>query len=73
MIPARLAFLLAILLMSVVALADETAKTTIEDKITTTAIDHRLRLDYDGDVFSGPAWDRLVTVVCLRSASASAC
>ena len=40
--------------------ADETAAPTTENKVSATAAEHRLQLDFNGDSFSGPAWDRLV-------------
>ena len=61
MIHARYALLLATFLVSSAGSADETEEQTIEEKITTAAAGHRLRLDFDDGVFSGPAWERLVT------------
>ena len=54
MIPMRLTLLIAIVL------ADESPEQSIEEKISEAASKHRLRLDFDGELFSGPAWDRLV-------------
>jgi len=56
----RLTFLITALLIAGVVLADEAAERTTEERISAAAIEYRLRLDFDGDVFSGPAWDRLV-------------
>jgi hypothetical protein len=46
--------------MTTVVYAGEAAELTREEKITASAIKHRLQLDFDGNTFSGPAWDRLV-------------
>jgi hypothetical protein len=61
MIHAGYALPLATLLISSASFAEETAEQPIEEKISTVAIEHRLRLDFDDGVFSGPAWERLVT------------
>ena len=42
------------------AFAEEAAAPTKEELITAAAQEAGLRLDYDGETFSGPAWDRLV-------------
>lgn len=44
-----------------VSAAEGAASQTIEERLTAAAIEHRLKLDFDGEVFSGPAWDRLVS------------
>ena len=49
----------ALLLASVVS-AEEAADPTREDRISAAAAEHRLRLDFDGETFSGPGFDRLV-------------
>lgn len=56
----RFALLLAALCGATAVCADEAAAPELKDRITATAIEQRLRLDLDGGVFSGPAWDRLV-------------
>lgn len=58
--PARYALLFAALSVTSVAFADETGEAAIEDRISAAAVDNRLRLDFDGDTFSGPAWNRLL-------------
>jgi hypothetical protein len=42
------------------AFAQDSAPPTREDNIVAAAQQARLRLEYDGGSFSGPAWDRLV-------------
>jgi hypothetical protein len=60
MINARIAAIITMLVMTSVICAAEAAELTREEKITAAAIKHRLKLDFDGNTFSGPAWDRLV-------------
>ena len=60
MIHTRCTLFLAAFLIVNVVFAEEAAEPTIEEKISATAFEHRLRLDFDGEDFSGPAWDRLV-------------
>lgn len=42
------------------AFAAEPAGPSRVDRLTSAAIEHRLRLEFDGGVFSGPAYERLV-------------
>ena len=56
----RFALPFVALLLAGVAAADEATKPTREDRITAAAIEHRAILDFDGGVFSGAGWDRLV-------------
>ena len=58
--PIRLASLFVALLLSSVLPADEAKEPTREEKLSAAAGEHRLRLDFDGETFSGPGWDRLV-------------
>lgn len=60
MIHARIAAFLTPLVMATVMYADEVEQPTREERVTAAAIEHRLRLEFDGKMFSGPAWDRLV-------------
>jgi len=57
---ARCLLLVTLLMVTGLTFADETDKPTKADKITAAATEHRLALDFDGDTFSGPAWDRLL-------------
>jgi len=57
---ARVVLLIAALLTAGVAFADESNEKTIEHRLSAAAIEHRLRLDFDGEAFTGPAWERLV-------------
>ncbi len=61
MIHTRFALLLGVLSVTSAISADEATEQTIEERVSVAAIAHRLRLDFDGDVFSGPAWDRIVS------------
>ena len=56
----RFVLLLTTLMVTSLAFADETAEFTMADKITAAATEHRLVLGFDGETFSGPAWERLV-------------
>ena len=60
MINPRISAIITTLVMTTVVYAGEAAELTREEKITASAIKHRLQLDFDGNTFSGPAWDRLV-------------
>jgi hypothetical protein len=60
MIRTLLASLLAVLLCAHIVCADEGTELSKDDEITIAAVNHRLKLDFDGEVFSGPAWLRLV-------------
>ena len=60
MIHTRFALLFAALFFTSATFADEAAEPTIEDKITNAAIEHRSRLNFDGNTFSGPAWDHIL-------------
>ncbi len=42
------------------SMAQSDAAPSVIEKITQTATENRYRLDYDGTVFSGPAWETLV-------------
>lgn len=53
-------YLLAVILYADIVCADDATDPSHEDKIAAAATDYRLKLDFDGEVFSGPAWDRLV-------------
>lgn len=57
----RTATALVALLACCSAAADEPVEQTREDRISASAREHRLRLDFDEERFSGPAWDRLVS------------
>jgi hypothetical protein len=59
---ARLCYSLmgAALLVANIALADQPEAPSVEDRITTAATEHRLRLDFGNGLFFGPAWDRLL-------------
>ena len=50
--------LLATLLLASARSEDATPERT--ERITSAALEHRLRLGFDDGVFAGPAWDRLV-------------
>lgn len=60
MIRTRLAILIAALSLTNIIFAEEAAEQTIEEKLSAAAMEHRLRLEFDGETFSGPAWDRVV-------------
>ena len=60
MMQTRPSLLLVTLFLTSVLWADEPEEPTREDRITAAAIEQRLRLDFDGEAFSGPAWNRLV-------------
>jgi hypothetical protein len=60
MMQIRFAFLSVALLLSHGLAADEAKKLTREEKISAVAEEHRLRLDFDGETFSGEGWERLV-------------
>jgi len=58
--PVRLTvFILSLLLCAASAAADDVSE-SIESKLTAAASEHRQQLDFDGSVFSGPGWERLV-------------
>ena len=59
---ARLCFslLCAALLAPAIVLAEQPESPSLEDRITTAASEHSLRLDFAKGVFFGPAWERLV-------------
>ena len=57
---ACIAAIFTALTFSAPVFADEEKKQTREEKITAAAIKHRLQLDFDGNRFSGPAWNRLL-------------
>jgi hypothetical protein len=61
MVNARIATFFTMFAMTAMVYAGESAEPTREEKITKGAIEHRLQLGFDGNTFSGPAWDRLVT------------
>ena len=61
MVNARIATFFTVFAMTAMVYAGESAEPTREEKITKGAIEHRLQLGFDGNTFSGPAWDRLVT------------
>jgi len=56
----RFALLIAALGGATAVCAAEDRAPELQDRITAAAAEQRLRLDRDGGVFSGPAWDRLV-------------
>jgi hypothetical protein len=60
MINARIVTFITTLIMMATVYAGEVTELTQEEKITAAAMQHRLQLDFDGNTFSGPAWDRLV-------------
>jgi hypothetical protein len=60
MVNARVALLISTLLAAGAGFGEESNEVTIEERLTQAAVAHRLRLDFDGEAFSGPAWDRLV-------------
>lgn len=59
----RTAYVMAALVLFLAAcnaLADESGQPAVGQQIQAAAAEHRLRLDFDGKRFAGPAWDRLV-------------
>lgn len=56
----RYALFAAIILIAGTTVAEEAAAPTIEDRLSAVAAEHRMRLDFVDEVFSGPAWERLV-------------
>jgi hypothetical protein len=52
--------LLAIVLICGTAFADEAAEQKAANKLTATALENRMALNFDGEAFSGPAWDALI-------------
>lgn len=50
----------SLLLFGGVAFAEEPAEQSAAEKVTASAMKHRLVLEFDGDIFSGPAWEKLV-------------
>ena len=58
----RFARMIVALLIAGHTWANETAAPTTENKVSATAAEHRLQLDFNGNSFSGPAWDRLTAI-----------
>ena len=56
----RLVVLAAVLLAAPLAAAEDDPRSLL-DWVADTAATNRLRLEYDGDGFSGPAWNRLLS------------
>jgi len=56
----RFIVLLAPLVWATSFSAEEAGEPSAAERITAAAAEHRSKLDFDGDVFSGPAWQRLV-------------
>ena len=56
----RLAFLFVALVCPGAVSVGEAEEPTREEKLSAAASEHRLRLEFDGEDFSGPGWDRLV-------------
>jgi hypothetical protein len=52
--------LLATVLLCGFAFAEEPAAQSAADKLTAAAMNHRLALDFDGEIFSGAGWQALV-------------
>lgn len=57
----RFPALLIILALAGALSAEESATPAIDEILAAAAIEHRLRLEFDGETFSGPGWDRLVS------------
>ena len=60
MIQARFVLLLTLLMINGLAFTDDTAEPTKAEEITAAATEYRQALEFDGETFSGPAWDRLI-------------
>ena len=71
MIQARFVLLLTLLMINGLAFTDDTAEPTKAEEITAAATEYRQALEFDGETFSGPAWDRLIARTRCCSASCS--
>lgn len=60
MIIKRKSALVAAMLICSAALADDGAQQQAADKLTATALQHRVALNFDGEAFSGPGWEALI-------------